>query len=391
MTGEAAALQVGAIEAAQALAPALEARASEAEELRRLPESSFCELEQSGFLSLLTPTSVGGSGAGLATVAQATRELAHGCPATAWTASFFAIHSWILAHFPAAACEEAFAGGSHCPVPAALAPTGGLEKVDGGYKLSGRWSYATGVMHSDWAIVTGILDRDGRIEPRFCLLPQSDVTVVDVWHMAGMQATGSNDIVVDDVFVPEHRTIATFDLATGIPTSSFGGASMMSLPLQPVLVLTAAAPALGAAERAYGLFLKRMRDRVLAYSLGDKQADQPASQVRLATAKATILGARSAWEATIAKVESHHGTDLPLDIRAESRLIAAHTVAESRRAIDIICSGAGASAYQQSSPLQRLQRDVETLKGHVVFDWDRTAELYGRVELGLPRRPADML
>ncbi len=378
-----------AIESAGDLAPILEKRAPEAESLRQLPPATLVDLEASGLLDLLTPPEIGGHALGLSAVAQVTRELAHGCASTAWTASFYMLHSWILCHFPAKAREELFAESAHSLTPATLAPTGQITAVADGYKVSGRWSYGTGIMHADWVVVTGVGEVDNELELRFCILPIDEVEVVDVWHMAGMRATGSNDVVVDDVVVPDYRTIAVADITEG--RIGLPWPEVMKLPLQPVLALTAAAVGLGAAERALELFQQRMQDRILAYSLGDRQADQPAAQIRLSDASATIHAARTAWERTIARVEAHEAQELPLDLRADARLVAANTVRQCRAAINTICEASGASAYKESSPLQRIQRDVETMKGHVIFDWDRTAEMVGRIKLGQPVRPTDLI
>lgn len=380
------------IECCRRLAPILEDRASEAEERRSLPDATVAELESIDFFSMLAPTCRGGSGLGLETVAQCARELARGCTSTGWTASFLALHAWLAAHFPAEAQQEMFDGSGPVLAPAALAPTGRLVATDGGFRLSGRWSWATGVMHSDWVIVTGLAETDGKFEARFCALPTAEVVVDDVWHMAGMRATGSNDIVVDDVFVPVHRTLPVEAMMPDGPGSDADEHPdpFMRLPMMAVLALTAAAPAVGAAERAVEVFEERMQTRVLAYSVGDKQADQPAGQIRLGAATAEARSARETWQAAIELV-TRTGPDLSVADRASIRLAAAQTVRMSRRAINTVCEASGASAYADASPLQRIQRDVETLKGHVVFDWDRTTELFGRVRLGLKLRPGDLL
>ncbi len=380
------------IECCRRLAPDLESRATDAEDLRRLPDATMADLREIEFFSMLSPTSLGGAGLGLDTVAQSTRELARGCPSTAWSASFLALHAWLAAHFPAEAHQEMFDASGTVLAPAALAPNGQLEAVDGGYRLSGRWSWATGVMESDWVIVTGLGDDDGRLDIRFCALPVTDVAVDDVWHMAGMQATGSNDVVIDAAFVPEHRTLPVDAMMPGGPRTAADDypEPFMRLPLMAVLVLTAAAPAVGAAERAVELFEERLETRVLMYTPGEKQADQPSGQIRLGTATAEARSARSTWEAAIDQVVET-GATMSVEDRASIRLGAAQTVLLSRRAINTVCEASGASAYADTSPLQRIQRDVETLKGHVVFDWDRTAELFGRVRLGMKLRPGDLL
>jgi len=177
-------------------------------------------------------------------------------------------------------------------------------------------------------------------------------------------------------------------LATGV-----GDDLLDPLPLMSVLALVAAAPALGAAEASLDLFTTRMRDRVLAYTLGDRQADQPAARIRLADATAEVTAAAALWSGAVSNLADAATTDdgVTVEDRGSARLAAAATVRMSRHAISTICEGSGASVYAEDSPLQRIQRDVEVLKGHVVFDWDRSAELAGRIALGMELAPTDMV
>ena len=146
--------------------------------------------------------------------------------------------------------------------------------------------------------------------------------------------------------------------------------------------------AVGAAEAALELHRERLAERVLAYSLGDKAADQPVAQARLAAVTSDLTTALAGWRAATNDLLTSSGPDDLLRVR--TRLAAAAAVRASRLIVGTIGEGAGASVYATSHPLQRLQRDVETLKGHVIFDWDRTTELAGRVMLGHPLGPIDM-
>lgn len=383
------------LERCRALAPALEARAAQAERLRRLPDETIDDAAASDLYRMVLPKGCGGLGLGLDTLAQATRLLAHGCVSSAWTLSFLAMHNWMLSKFGAELRREIFAKRGYVLAPAPLAPTGRVTRVEGGFRLDGRWEWATGVMHGDWLIVHAIEPVDGSVQTRFCVVPIDQARIDDVWFTSGMRATGSNTVVIEDRFVPEHRTLLGELLMRG--AASAGPAPLEdafgAYPVVPVLALVAAAPALGAAERAVDLFRERMKQRVLAYSLGERQAAQPAAQVRLADALAVVRSAAATWDAGLLALRHacmRSTTLAPLDAAAV-RLAAANTVRLSREAIAIVCAGSGASVYFEDHPLQRLQRDVEVLKGHVVFDWDRTAELVGRLELGLAPRPTDML
>ncbi len=372
-----------------ALAPALSARAEEAESLRRLPDDTIRDVRDAQLFETIVPASLGGHGLGLDTLAQGTREMAHGCPASAWTLSFLMLHGWLLSRFPPEARSELFADGPVALAPAPLAPTGSVKVVDGGFRVSGSWEWATGVTHSDWVMVHAVQTAP-TFATWFLVLPRADVQVDDVWFTSGMRATGSNTIRIDDVFVPSHRAIPAESML--LAAAPIEGDGLARHPVASVLALVAAAPALGAAEAAVELYRQRLGERVLAYTLGDRAAEQPAAQIRLATAMSDLTATRVRWDAAIADLVAACDDGAPSEqLRVDTRLAAAATVRGSRAVISTVCEGAGASVYFSESPLQRLQRDVEVLKGHVIFDWDRTAELAGRFALGFELRPTDLV
>lgn len=360
------------------------AGASEGERLRQMAPEVVDAVHDAGIIPAIGAPSLGGHGLSLRTVCEGTRELAKGCPASAWTTSFMMVHVWMLGRFPIEAHTTLFRAG--VPTAAApLAPTGSLEQVDGGYRVTGRWEWATAVNHADWCIVHGF-DTSVDFGTRFAVLPLTDVKVEDTWHTSGMRATGSNVVVVDDVFAPEALTCAGDDLREAGHT--LPDDPLAHLPLAPVLALVASAPAVGAAEAGVELYEQRLRERVLTYSLGDRAADQPLAQARLAAVSSDLTTMLAAWRSAI---DALAPSDPPDDeLRVRTRLAAAAAVRSSRLILGAIGEGAGASVYASDHPLQRLQRDVETLKGHVVFDWDRTTELAGKVMLGRSLGPTDL-
>lgn len=378
------------LERCEGLSRLLATHADEAESLRRLPPAVLGAVRDADLFPMVVPTSLGGHGLGIDTLAHSTRVLAHGCPASAWTISFLVMHSWMLGKFGPQARAEFF--GPHKPyllTPAPLAPTGTVTPVDRGYRVSGRWEWATGILHAESVMVHAV-QTEPEFTTCFAVVPISEATIEDVWFTSGMRATGSNTVRLDDVFVPAHRVVAAKTML--FAGECIEGDAMAALPVPQVLALVAAAPALGAAEAAVDLFRKRVSERVLAYSMGDRQQDQPVSQARLGTAISDLAMARSHWEQALTELAACAGTSrVPLDRRMSMRLAAAATVRTARSVISTVCEGSGASIYFSTSALQRLQRDIAVLKGHVIFDWDRTAELAGRVSLGLPPRPTDMV
>lgn len=383
------------IERSHVLMSRLEGRAAEGEQLRQLPPGTIADLEALDLFRMVVPSSLGGHGLGLDTLSASTRILGRGCAATAWTASFLIMHNWMLTRFPAAAHQELFRPERPwANAPAPLAPTGSIRPTEGGFVLSGRWEWATGVRHADWVIVHAV-QTEPSFATRFALLPIADVHIGDSWHTSGMRATGSETVEVTEVFVPAHRTIPSSALLE--TAEPIAGDAMAGLPVAPVLALMAAAPALGAAERAVELFRERIAARVLAYSMGERAVEQSAAQMRLGTVMAELAAAQHHWTQAIDELSARAaGTDraaasLSIEQRVAMRLTAAHTVRTARRIVNTIAEGSGASVYFIDSPFQRIQRDLEVLKGHVIFDWDRTTELAGKVALGLDLKPTDMV
>ena len=224
-------------------------RAHDAERLRRLPAETVAEATAAGFFDLLVPARYGGREAPFPALLDPVRRMAHGCASSAWTLGFFALHNWMLALFGENAQSEAFAARPFL-APAPLAPTGRGVVCDGGIRLTGRWSWATGVMHGNWILVGALCEREpangASIYPVLALLPIGDVGIEDVWHTDGMRATGSNDVIIDDVFVPLHRLVEVTDIYAGTaPGSELHDAATYRWPMVPALALLAAMPALG--------------------------------------------------------------------------------------------------------------------------------------------------
>ena len=367
-------------------------RAEEAERLRRLPAATVDEFRQTDLFRLLLPARFGGIQASFPELLEPIRRMAHGCASSAWTLGFYALHNWMLSLFDPQLQEEVFAAG---PVlaPAPLAPTGRGAPADGGVRVTGRWSWATGSMDADWVIVGALLELQDGIVPALVVVPAGEVEVVDVWHTAGMRGTGSHDIVVTDVFVPEHRIATVADIYGGTaPGARAHDSSTYRWPLVPALSLTAAMPILGACERVTELFAERLSGRVLAYS-GVAQKDQPAAQIRLGDARVRLRALRALIDETAEGIDSLVAREEPIrrSVRADARLAAAHTVHECRSIIADLMEAAGASAHFLSNPLQRAKRDVDIAAGHVVFDYDVSRELAGALAIGAKISPIAMV
>ncbi|QZA06013.1 acyl-CoA dehydrogenase family protein [Mycolicibacter heraklionensis] len=367
-------------------------RAAEAEELRRLPADTISDYRKSGLAGLLLPARYGGQQADFPQIFDPVRRMAHGCASSAWTLAFYTLHNWMLALFGEQAQDEVFADGPVlCPAP--LAPTGRGVPDGDGIRLSGRWSWATGVMDADWIMVGAICGPDDAPYPALALLPASDIVVEDVWHTAGMRATGSNDVVISDAWVPQHRLVTVVDIYSGTaPGAALHDSSAYRWPMVPALALVAAMPALGAAERVADLFAKRLGERVMAYS-GAAQKNQPAAQIRLGDARVRLRALHGLFDNTVSGIQDAVDARerISRSMRADARAAAAHIVHESRAVIADLLEASGASVHFLTNPMQRAKRDVDIICGHVVYDYDTARELSGALEVGVKISPISMI
>lgn len=377
---------------ADAFSQRLATRAAQAEAQRTMPPETVEEALQAGFFGMLAPVGVGGQGSSFGEFMDVVRRLSRGCASSGWTLSFLALHAWMLCKFGPEAQAAFFKDGAMPLAPAPLAPTGKAQPVDGGFIVSGRWEWATGINHADWVLVNGL--NTETMVPIFCAMPVEQAEIEDVWFVSGMAATGSQAVIVRDVFVPEHMTLAAPLMAAGAsPGEALHPGSTLSYPLRACLALVAATPALGAAEAALDYFRDRMKTKLQAFSGGAKQGDIQTTHLRLGDAMGDVSAARLTWEEAcrvIARI-GPLGAEAPIEDQVWLRLAAAQIVRLANSAVNTLSAAAGASASMTSAPLQRQLRDLQVMRGHVMFDWDRTAVLAGKVELGFPTTPADLL
>jgi len=371
----------------RALKPLLAAHALEAERLRRPVDEVIQALRDSGVFYHFVPKSYGGLEFDIDTFIDAMLPLGEGCASTAWVTSFCVEHNWMLSQFPKALQDETF--GSAFPyviAPGVTNPPGVASPVEGGYRLTGHWGFGTGVMHADWVLAAGVVPGEKPPRVLFCALAAGDVEVIDTWRVDGMIGTGSNDIVVRDVFVPTHRTLNMAEMREGrAPGSQLHSNPIYRMPMLPFLALTAAIPAVGVARSAVSYFRDRMRERV-SFGTDLKQAEKPAAQMRLAHADILTQTAELMLRAVGREnVElGRRGEATNVEARVALRAKVAHAMRMCREAVGIVCEASGASAHALDNPLQRALRDVNVMSSHVVYDLDLANEQHGRAMIGLP-------
>ncbi len=372
---------------ARELAPLLAARAAEAEGLRRLPDSSIREMKEAGLFRMLQPARWGGAEVDPRTFFDVQMAIAAACPSTAWVLGVVGVHAWQLALFDPRAQDEVWGGDPGVLISSSYAPTGTVQRVDGGFRISGRWSFSSGCDHCQWVFLGGFvpLEGDSRIpDMRTFLVPRSDYAIDDNWHVAGLKATGSKDIVIESAFVPEHRTHRLID---GFKRSSPGNAvnpsPLYRLPFGQIFVRSVSTSAIGAAQGALDAFRDTARKRVAA-SDGSKVAEDTTTQVVCAEAAATIDEVKLLLYRNFEEMMelARAGADIPVERRVRFRYDSANAVVRCAGAIDRLFTASGARAIFLGHPLLRFFLDVHAARAHYANNPDKPARNFGGVQLG---------
>lgn len=377
------------IEEVRQLLPVLRERAQKAEDARRVPEESIEELQRTGFFKLLQPARHGGYEADPVDFYTAVRLIGSACGSTGWVASIIGVHPWHLALFAQQAQDEVWGEDSSTLVSSSYAPMGKAVQVEGGYRLSGRWSFSSGCDHARWAFVGGPACNDAGEPVDFCtyLLPLGDYRIDDVWDTVGLRGSGSNDIVVDDVFIPAHRALSFMAMTkTRCPGHEVNTSPLYRLPWGTVHPTTITAPIIGMAQGAYDAHVEHQGKRVRAAYAGEKSKEDPFAKVRIAEAASEI---DAAWLQLTRNISEEYellkaGQEVPMSLRLRARRDQVRGTSRSIEAIDRLFENSGGRALASGTPIQRFWRDAHAGRVHAANDPERAYTMFGTGEFGLP-------
>ena len=377
----------------KALAPRIAAAVPQIEADRQLPTELVEALHDAGLFRMLLPRSLGGEEMPLPRYVQVIEEIAKIDASTAWCVAQTSGCSTTTASLPPETSREIY--GSNPRALLAWGPpnaSGKAVAVDGGYRITGGWNYASGSRHATWlGAHCPVFEPDGK--PRLnadgtpaeitAVFPRDHATIHDVWHVIGLKGTGSDSYSLNDVFVPKIRTVTAFARNVAekreagplykFTTFQLFGASFSSIALGIARTTLDAFIELAKAKTPYGGKYLLRDNAVIQARIGFGEA-------QLGSAKAFLASALDdMWQGAL-------GEGFTLEQRVRLRMASTHATHQAKDVVDACYHAAGASAIFESNPFERRFRDVHTVSQQVQSHYS-VFEAIGQHYLGLPLHP----
>jgi resorcinol 4-hydroxylase (FADH2) len=381
------------IQRAVDLRPMIAAKAAQNEENRRIPQDIVDEIRAKDFFRMFQPKKFGGLEYDAETAVRCVIEWASADTSTGWVCALGMVHQWLIAQFPMETQEEVWGIDPGAIACGSYAPAGQTVAVEGGYRVSGEFHFASGVDIADWAII-GVFfppeEEGGRPTPGFTIVPKADYQVKDDWYVMGLTGTGSKTVVCNNVLVPAYRRVDFADLTNGnSPGYQALKSNLYRYPLLSLVAYGIATPALGALSGALETFLDAMNGRETRGAVvlgGPKVKEFQAVQMRVGRAIGNLKAAKAMLFAQIA--DSHakvmdRGEVLDVGDRLDNRLTQAKLVELCVDGLDELFGAVGGQGIDTSQHVQRAWRDVHAIAHHISFNWDAISSMYGQHALGL--------
>lgn len=375
------------VERIDAVRSTLLQNAARGETERTIPAESFDALVETGAFRLTVPKRFGGYSGNSRDIVAVSRAIGRGDGSAAWVAGILTSGAWVASLMSLQSQEELWGESPDTLISIVLAPSSTSTKVDGGFRVTGKWRYGTGSNHSHWTLLGfPMVDEQGNVvDNGLALIPNSDLTVEQSWFVAGMKATGSNTQVADDVFVPEHRIISVTEAVEGTyPGSDVNPETAYQTVFVPSLFIQLVGPHLGMGRAVLDKAVSDAAKKAIAYTTYERQAD--AVSFQLAVARATmLLETAEAFAYSISDriyEGGEQGEYFPYPERIHMRAQAGYAVDCVTQAIDILLTAHGSAAFADSNLIQRFWRDQATAARHGHLLTASGYEAFGKVQLG---------
>jgi 3-hydroxy-9,10-secoandrosta-1,3,5(10)-triene-9,17-dione monooxygenase len=361
------------VERARAMIPALKARSDAATAARALPAETIREMHEAGFFRVLQPKRYGGYEHDPQVFYDIQMTLAEGCMSTAWVYGVIGVHPFQLGLFDAKAQADVWSKDDATLISSSYQPVGKVERVDGGFRLSGRWGFSSGCDHCQWVFLGALIppvEAGGPPEMRTFLLPRSDYQIVHDWNVFGLQATGSHGIIVENAFVPEHRTHKAVDgFLCKNPGHAQNTAPLFRLPWAQVFVRAVSSAAIGALQGALNAFIGIAAKRV-STNTGKSTKLDPYALNAAARTQSAILEMKTvlykSFDDMMKRINA--GEDIPMPDRIRYRFESSQVVRRCAVLCDELMPLLGGRAIYMDSPVVRYWLDINAARAHVAND-----------------------
>jgi alkylation response protein AidB-like acyl-CoA dehydrogenase len=388
------------IERARAMVPEIRALAQETERNRNLFPHIVEKIRDAELLRTCRPKMFGGFEYDGEVAVNIALTISAACASTGWTVNGAVSNGLSLGHWPIEAQRELWEGDADPFTFACFAPTGTAVAVEGGYRLNGTWSFASGCDIAQWGKLGAMITPPGKEPPpdrgpgqapegAFFLLPVEDCQIVDTWFVCGLAGTGSKDIIARDVFVPAHRVLLFSDTRAGTsPGARHHDNPIYRLPLLMLGASMLASTAIGAAKGALAAYLEMTTGRKTRGALaggGLRMIEFATVQLRLAEAASAVEAAElillTDMRAAMQKLRA--GEEITVADRIRSRRNQAYVTRLAVQAVEALNASTGGYGLHLDNPVQRAWRDANAVARHVSLNWDAVGTMYGQHVFGL--------
>jgi 3-hydroxy-9,10-secoandrosta-1,3,5(10)-triene-9,17-dione monooxygenase len=356
---------------ARALLPAIAARREEADSRRDLPPETVAELRAAGLFRAFQPRGWGGLELDPRVVLDIQNIFAEVCVSTAWIYGVLSVQAFLLARFDRQAQADVWGGDPMALVSSSFQPVGTVTPVDGGFRIAGRFPFSSGSSHCDWALVGGVVPPvPGRDKPemRLFLIPRADYAIHDTWRVIGLKATGSNDLVIEDAFVPGYRTYAPDSGLLPLPASS-GLSPLYRLPWLHVFASAVSNLGVGAARGALAAFAEATKSRRSGVT-GVAASDNPLFHSVIARTRAEADAADVIAKRNFGHYVDHVARDAPVSL-SDALVYRAQLTSSMRKMallVDEMMLLLGGRGIHVDAPISRFWLDLSAARAHVGND-----------------------
>ena len=370
---------------ARALIPVLARRSLEQKQRRGILPETIAEMHAAGFFRVLQPRRWGGYEMDLGTFYDIEIALGAGDMSSGWTYGVLGVVSWFLGVMDDRAAQEVWGHDTTTLICSSTMPAGKATAVDGGFRLAGYWRYASGCEHCGWALLGGMV-HVGNTPPDWCffLVPRRDYQTVDTWQVAGLQGTGSIDVILDDVFVPAYRTQRLRDnfLLRGAG-QALNTSSLYRLPFGQIFVRGVSTAGIGALQAMLAALIDFSRDRVSR--AGGRSAENPFVQLLCAETAASIDEMRTTLHRNFAMLHDYarRSETPPLELRLQHKFQSSAVIERCTLLASRIFKSTGAAGLSDELPFGRILADLMAARQHISNQYDYYGSNWGAAMFGL--------